>query len=86
MQVHKKDEPIKTSFNLAKGEVLGLYTGDWDGGKPDGEGKFTQPRRDGIEYFGFWSKGKKNGPGTYTSKLGDKCVRADINELKWGIF
>ena len=49
-------------------EVSGLYTGEWKGGEPNGQGTFTTEKSSVIE--GVWADGL-NGTGTVTSADGE---------------
>ena len=55
------------AYTAANGES-GTYSGDWAGGKPNGQGKFL--RGSGDIYEGSFENGLRNGYGEYTWKAG----------------
>ena len=48
----------------------GKYTGQWENGKPNGQGKFVESN--GGVYEGSWENGLRNGQGTFTFSTGAK--------------
>ena len=56
------------AYTAANGES-GTYSGDWAGGKPNGQGKFL--RGNGDIYEGGFENGLQNGYGEYTWANGD---------------
>ena len=69
------------SITVSAGEK-GTYTGQWENGKPSGQGKMVLDK--GGVYEGNWETGLRNGQGTFTFSNGAKYEGNWKNDVRTG--